>query len=140
MKAPTRALDAFTLIDLLIVLATLGLMFMLLPFLARPRCYGSSRINCVSNLKQIGLSIRMFSQDHSDKFPWLVSTNDGGSLEHKNSLEVFHHFLALSNELVTPKALVCRTDQQKQRLADWTNFSNLNLSYFAGFDADEGKP
>jgi hypothetical protein len=140
MKGPSYFSRAFTVIDLLIVLATLGLMGILLPFLARPRCYGGARINCISNLKQIGLSMRMFSNDHNDKFPWLVSTNEGGSLEYKTSTQAFRHFAAVSNEINSPRVLVCREDRQKQRLTDWTNFSNLNLSYFAGFDADEGKP
>jgi hypothetical protein len=140
MNTPAALTRAFTLLDLMIVLTTLGLAAMLLPFLARSRGVSCARINCVSNLKQTGLACRMFSNDHNDKFPWLVSTNDGGSLEYKNSPQGFRHFAAMSNELTSPKVLVCVQDRSRSKTADWTNFSDLNLSYFLGFDADETKP
>ena len=140
MKATYPFRRAFTLIDLLIVLATIGFTAMLLPLFARSRTTRCGRPNCISNLKQIGLGMRMFSNDHSDKFPWLVPAQDGGSFDFLNSVQVFQHFLALSNELYSPKILVCLADKQKQRSIDWTNFSSANLSYFVGFDADEGKP
>jgi hypothetical protein len=84
--------------------------------------------------------MRMFSNDHGDKFPWAVPKAEGGTLEFLNSPEVFRHFLAVSNELSTPKVLVCSYDLERQRASDWNSFSNTNLSYFAGLDADEGKP
>ena len=84
--------------------------------------------------------MRMFSYDHGDKFPWAIRAAGGGSFEYTTSTEVFRHFMALSNELITPKPLACSSDLERQRASGWDFFSNTNLSYFAGLDADEGRP
>jgi len=120
----------------------------MIPMLTRPSHRGSrNRIGCISNLKQIGLSFRMYANDHDDAFPFAVSTADGGTFEFTNSPKVFLHFQALSNELVTPKVLVCSMDSKRQRASDFLNTTNAssfqgnsNLSYFVSFDADENKP
>ena len=99
----------------------------------------SRRISCTSNLKQVGLAMRLFANDHDGKFPWMISTNLGGSLEFTNSSPVFRHFLAASNELVTPKVLVCGSDSDRERVGDFAQFSNRNLSYFISLDAVLGE-
>jgi prepilin-type processing-associated H-X9-DG protein len=129
-----------TILEVLVVLATLLLIAgLVLPFFAKARAR-SPRINCVSSLKQVGLDMRMFSNDHNDKFPWAVPTAGGGSLEYATTTEVFRHFTALSNELITPKLLACSSDLERQRASAWDSFSNTNLSYFAGLDADQERP
>jgi len=39
------------------------------------------RINCINNLKQVGLSFRQWALDHGDQYPFNVSTNAGGTME-----------------------------------------------------------
>ena len=54
--------------------------------------------------------------------------------------DVWRHFQILSNELNTPKVLVCPKDN-RQKVTNWQSFTNnSHLSYFAGLDADETKP
>jgi prepilin-type processing-associated H-X9-DG protein len=108
-------------------------------FKAKPRRSG---LNCVINLKQIGLAMRMWSNDHGDKFPWNVSTNEGGTMEFVGTTEVFHHFLATSNELTSPKVLSCPKDTQRTRAISWDQLTDdsRHISYFVGLDADESKP
>ena len=133
----------FTFIDLLIVLVTVVLMAGWgYYWVNRPRARGCSgcRVNCVSNLKQVGLAARMWSNDHGERFPWQVSTNDGGTLEYASTTEVFLHFMALSNELITPKVLACSSDPLRAKATDWDNLTNANVSYFVGLDAADGKP
>lgn len=68
-------------LDLLILIGTaVMVVLVLLPMLAKSRAR-SSRISCVNNLKQVGLSFRIWAGDNGDHFPMHVSTNAGGSQE-----------------------------------------------------------
>jgi hypothetical protein len=98
-------------------------------------------IRCVDQLKQAGLAFRMWSNDQGEKFPWQVSTNQGGTLELTESGDPLPHFQAVSNELNTPKVLVCSSDTTRVRVASFDQFTNRSqLSYFVGLDADETRP
>ena len=138
MRAKPQRARGLTVVEVLLVIATVVLVAaVLLPMLAKPK--GSPRIPCVSNLKQVGLAFRLWSNDNNDQFPQ-VSTNVASSLAWANSPQVFRHFQAMSNELVTPKVLICPSDEKRTKASDFVNFSNANLSYFIALDADESKP
>ena len=129
----------FTFLDLIIVLALLGIL-VTWHFAFRPRRHHDGRVPCVSNLKQIGLAARIWASDHDEKFPWQVSQAEGGTKEYINTPETFVHFLAMSNEMNTPKILWCREDFSRSQTNNWQAFSNAHLSYFVGLDADATRP
>jgi len=76
----------------------------------------TQRIRCEYNLKQVGLSFRIWADDHQGKFPMQVSTNAGGTMEFIGSPDAtYPHFLIMSNELSTPIILFCPNDSDNTR-------------------------
>jgi prepilin-type N-terminal cleavage/methylation domain-containing protein len=141
MQALRTDRRAFTLIEMLVVIGIIAILAaMLLPVLAKSKGK-AQRISCVSNIKQVGLGIILWSQDHEGKFPWLVKTADGGSYALD---QAWQHFVLLSNEIATPKVLHCPSDKERQ-IADmfegatgFTTLQNNALSYALGTEASEG--
>src|SRR6266478_657333 len=66
----------FTLVELLTVIAIIAVLAaIVMPVFASVR--GKAReTTCVSNLRQIGLSIRMYAQDYDELYPWAVDPAD----------------------------------------------------------------
>jgi len=59
----------FTLIELLVVIAIISILASILfPVFARAR-ESARRASCMSNLKQIGLAVMMYTQDYDGKYP-----------------------------------------------------------------------
>ena len=127
-------------LDLIAILAAVFVVAaVVLPMLAK-RYARSSRINCVNNVKQVTLAFRLWAGDNDERYPMQVSTNEGGTMELVTSGIVFPHFAAMSNELSTPKILFCPTDMQRTPVADFTNLTDTNISYFVVPEADETMP
>src|SRR6267378_4693831 len=75
MMKPFRRQHAFTLIELLVVIGIIGILAgLLLPALSRAT-ESAHRIACLNNLRQLGLSLRLYADDHEGRFLPRVHTN-----------------------------------------------------------------
>ena len=135
---------ALTLVEVLVVIVILAVLAMII--IARNNRPIDKRvaqkINCINNLKQIGLAYRIWEGDHGDKYPTQTSVTNGGTMElTANGKNAWLNFLVMSNELSTPKVLVCPDDKEHQPPA--ANFSSQlvgHVSYFVGLDAADNFP
>ena len=69
----------------------------------------AKRIQCINNIKQIGLAARMWAHDNKDIMP--------------------KDFQTVSNELTTPKVLTCPADEARTRCDSWSDFDGSSVSY-----------
>jgi prepilin-type processing-associated H-X9-DG protein len=138
---------AMSLIELLCVMAIITLLAaLLLPALSQGRAR-ARRIQCINQLHEAGVGFISFANDHNGRFPMAVPVSAGGSLELARSGYLlqgdfyfsFRHFQAASNELVTPKLIVCPADTRLPA-SSFATLSNWNLSYFIGVNAEFARP
>lgn len=114
------AASAFTLIELLVVIAIIAILAaMLLPALAKAKSK-AQRIQCVSQLKQLGTGIHVFTLDRNDMFPPAGYGTPNGQIAWDSYINRYIGGSAPDADLVigvmdvetTPKILACPSDRQ----------------------------
>jgi prepilin-type N-terminal cleavage/methylation domain-containing protein len=141
----------FTLTELLVVIVVIVVLVgLLFPSTSgnRPK---ASRIQCVNNLKNVGLALRIFAADHARTFPGSLPVASGGFQEPlADASQLWRHWLVVTSQLATPKLLLCPADKRRVAAAAFAPATNLpsqfvfsgnhQLSYFLGLNATEMKP
>jgi prepilin-type processing-associated H-X9-DG protein len=134
---------------------------MLLPVLAAAK-RRAQRINCVSNIKQVNLAMRIWEGDNGNAYPMAVSTSIGGAQEriaasaNNNSGAyapegITNIFTCCSNEMSTTKIFWCPSDSSRTYASNFTELgvppppgvpgAGTNaISYFVCGDASETYP
>ena len=141
-----RQPGGFTLIELLVVMSIISVLAsMLLPSLSRAKERGVM-INCVNNLRQIGISVRLYSDDFLDHFPpdevvdpydqankTLPKITDsalGGFDPTRNLKSVYPSAKARPlYGYITPSRVYACTRDKGQMWSAPSNFENIGCSY-----------
>lgn len=136
-----RCPAGLTLLEVMVVVAILIVVGILALSPGSRKGEPTRRAVCASNLKILAVAEKHWELDHAGRFSWQESTNRGGTVEHADSPEVFRHFDAIVDEIEIPRVLVCPSDQQRTAARSFgPRFSNTNVSYFVGLDADARHP
>ena len=115
MKLCQRRKQAFTLIELLVVIAIIAILAaLLLPALASAK-EKSKRIACLSNLRQVGLSLTLYTDSNSEKLPSAITygSTPGNPATAPNTVQYTDTYGGVPKALEVPnyKVFWCPSDQ-----------------------------
>lgn len=139
-RARNRA--GFTLIELLVVIAIIGILAVLiLPSLGKSMRQ-AKRVQCMNNLRQIGIAFQQFADLNQNKYPMnlpsiLPRTNMETDQVDFLVLTV-QPFQEVARELASPRLLICAADSKRKPADSFGNLSEEQVSYRLSTNAMPG--
>ena len=129
---PKHARNAFTLIELLVVIAIIAILAAILfPAFARAR-ENARRSSCSSNLKQIALGIKQYTQDYDERFPNITvpasATDPGWAYSIQPYMKSEQIFQCPSDSAAAPVPVAPATNDLITRAA-LNGFSDYYMNY-----------
>ena len=126
-----KARSAFTLIELLVVIAIIAILAAILfPVFARAR-ENARRSSCQSNLKQLALGIKQYTQDYDEKYPNILAASapnpgTGWGLAIQPYLKSEQIFQCPSDTATTPDSATIELRAEQPGYSDY--YINYNLA------------
>ena len=158
VQTHSRATRAFTLIEMLVVIAIIGILAsLILPALSRGLAK-AKRISCLNNVRQVGTGLISFSLDNEGRLPWQLTFY--GRREHFGGEKNFtvdpgsiFGCRGMKQEITTPKILWSPCDGTREpdmeiALLNWEKYStrdgkpipNKAISYAMIKGGDTARP
>jgi len=151
--------SAFTLVEVLVSIGIIALLAsILLPTLATSKTK-SKRIQCLSNLTQIGRALTMYGHDHDGRLPWQILPSDQkvelGTSWHDFNMDpgAIFSLPPMKAEIGSAKVLLSPLDPERAAANEtvhskWDNYSPLTkdtipmsaISYLLAEGGDLGRP
>jgi prepilin-type N-terminal cleavage/methylation domain-containing protein/prepilin-type processing-associated H-X9-DG protein len=139
----SRAKQGFTLVELLVVIGIIALLIsILLPSLSRARAAADS-LDCLSNLRQIGIAVRMYGNDNNDivvPFKVMRQQNGPGNWNEWGQYYTWFHLLRSAGYITANgKTAITQAEADNTLTAFQTgvlrcpNDVNLNRGTFIGY-------
>jgi len=134
LRLSSRGNHALTRTDVVVIVFVVVILATLLIPLLRGARQGALAINCFSNLRAVVFSVRIWEGDNNNFYPMAVSVTNGGAMELIVTGNVAACFSVLTNELSTPRILVCPADTEHATATNFETLNNSKISYFIGID------